>query len=227
MQTPDGRGLWRGENRQFLESVFDCVLACLRGRGAGARRRILRRWRARGRGVRRASGRRRRGRRVERKARPGRRAIASYCASRSIARRCSKSQPTLFRFAATPIFSDSSPFAKFSANRRSDEEVLEVPRVNEGRDAPEGVVGRYSVGEFAKGLEPVDFGAAEGFDIDPSVRAGEDGADCDRDDVAELGAFRCAPFAGHRRLRSGRWWIWMRIASFQLRRLLSRVLTQF
>ena len=49
----------------------------------------------------------------------GRRAIASCCASRSIARGCSKSQPARFRFASTPIFSDFSPFTKFSAIRRS------------------------------------------------------------------------------------------------------------
>ena len=47
------------------------------------------------------------------------RAIASYCASRSIVRRYSKSQPALFRFAAIPIFSDFSLFARFSASRRS------------------------------------------------------------------------------------------------------------
>ena len=45
-------------------------------------------------------------------------AIASYCASRSIVRRYS-SQPALLRFAATPSFSDFSPFAKLSAKRRS------------------------------------------------------------------------------------------------------------
>ena len=39
--------------------------------------------------------------------------------SRSIVRRYSKTQPTLFRLAATPIFSDFSPFTGFSANRRS------------------------------------------------------------------------------------------------------------
>ena len=49
----------------------------------------------------------------------GRRAIASCCASRSVVRGCSKSQPALFRFAATPIFSEFSPFTKFSAIRRS------------------------------------------------------------------------------------------------------------
>ena len=64
------------------------------------------------------------------------------------------------------------------------------------KDAPEGVVERYSAGEFEEGLEPVEFGAAEGFDIDPVVGAG--------DDVAELGAFRRAPYAGRRRRRSGR-----------------------
>ena len=46
-------------------------------------------------------------------------AIAYYCASRSIVRRYSKSQPALFRLAATLIFSDFSPFTGFSANRRS------------------------------------------------------------------------------------------------------------
>ena len=49
----------------------------------------------------------------------GRRAIASCCASRSVVRGCSKSQPALFRFASTPIFSDFSDFTKFSAIRRS------------------------------------------------------------------------------------------------------------
>ena len=39
--------------------------------------------------------------------------------SRSIVRRYSKSPPARFRFAATPIFSDFSPFTGFSANRRS------------------------------------------------------------------------------------------------------------
>ena len=73
-----------------------------------------------------------------------------------------------------------------------------------GKDAPEGVMRGYSVGEFKEGLEPVDFGVAEGFDIDPAVGAGDDGADCDRDDVSELGVFWYAPYAGHRRWRSGR-----------------------
>ena len=44
--------------------------------------------------------------------------IASYRASLSIARRRSKSQPASFHFAATPVFCDFSPFAKFSVNRR-------------------------------------------------------------------------------------------------------------
>ena len=52
-------------------------------------------------------------------------------------------------------------------------------------------------------LKPLDLGAAEGFDIDPVVGAGDDGADGGRDDVAEFGAFRRAPFAGYRRWRSG------------------------
>ena len=90
------------------------------------------------------------------------RATASYCASRGIVRKFSKSQPARLRFAATPIFSAFSPFRQ-------------VQRGDEGKDAPEGVVGRYSVGEFAECLEPVDFGAAEGFDIDPVVGAGDDG----------------------------------------------------
>ena len=84
-----------------------------------------------------------------------------------------------------------------------DEEVLEVSGVDDGKDAPEGVVGRYSIGEFEEGLEPVEFGVSEGFDIDPAVGARDDGADGDRDDVAELGAFWYAPFAGRRRWRSG------------------------
>ena len=50
---------------------------------------------------------------------PSPRAIASYCASRSIVRRYPKSQPALFRFAAIPIFSDFYPFTKFSVNFRS------------------------------------------------------------------------------------------------------------
>ena len=44
-----------------------------------------------------------------------------------------------------------------------DEEVLEFSGVDEGKDAPEGAVGQYSVGEFYERLKPVDFGAAEGF----------------------------------------------------------------
>ena len=118
------------------------------------------------------------------------RATASYCASRGIVRKFSISQPARFRLAATPIFSAFSPFRQ-------------VQRGDEGKDAPEGVVGRYSVGEFKERLEPVVFGAAEDFDTTPAVGAGDGGADCDRDDVSELGAFRRAPYAGRRRWRSG------------------------
>ena len=46
------------------------------------------------------------------------------------------------------------------------------------------IAGRHSVGEFEEGIEPVDFGAAEGFDIAPAVGAGDDGAYGDRDDVS-------------------------------------------
>ena len=65
-------------------------------------------------------------------------------------------------------------------------------------------MGGYSFGEFNERIEPVEFGVSEGFDIDPVVGAGDDGAGCARDDVSELGALRRAPFAGHRRWRSGR-----------------------
>ena len=59
----------------------------------------------------------------------------------------------------------------------------------------------YRSRKVAEGREQVDFGAAEGFDIDPVVGAGNGGADGDRDDVSEFGAFRRAPYAGHRRWR--------------------------
>ena len=83
-----------------------------------------------------------------------------------------------------------------------DEDVLEFLGVDEGKDAPEDVVGQHSVWEFDERLEPLDFGAAEGFDIAPVVGAGDDGADCD--DVSELGASRRASFAGRRRWRGRR-----------------------
>ena len=82
-----------------------------------------------------------------------------------------------------PLRGFPDPFCPF------DEDALKSPRVDEGKDAPEGAVGRYSIGEFEKGLEPVDFGVAESFDIVPVVGALDDGADCARDDVSEFGAF--------------------------------------
>ena len=110
------------------------------------------------------------------------------------------------------------PFCPF------DEYVLEVPRVDEGKDAPEGVVGGYSIGEFEEGLEPVDFGVAEGFDIDPAVG--------DRDDAQMATAIMSPRLCFLVRSIRGpstlaKWSMMDMDCVFPLRRLLSRGLPQF
>jgi hypothetical protein len=68
----------------------------------------------------------------------------------------------------------------------AEEAALEPLGVERREDAPEGVVRWDAVGERQEGAQPGELGAPERVHVGPPLRAADDGAQRDRDDVEQL-----------------------------------------
>ncbi|MBL8799001.1 MAG: hypothetical protein JNM56_34265 [Planctomycetia bacterium] len=64
--------------------------------------------------------------------------------------------------------------------------LLKGGRVEEGEDAPQGVMGGDAMGQSQEGLQPVELAVAILFDLDPGIGPGDDRTDGQAQDVPEI-----------------------------------------
>lgn len=86
------------------------------------------------------------------------------------------------------------------AARPVHETFRELPRVEQGEDAAEGIMAGDAIGQFEKARQPFAFGFSEALKLDKVLRPAEQRADCNHQDVMKaMGLGALDPWVGDER----------------------------